>query len=204
MIRVALLDDHPAVRAGLKAILAPEPDLQVVGSAAGEDELWPLLECTHPALVILDLHHPGRDGLALCLQIKRQPDAPAVLLYSADTPAALVVAAAVAGADAIVSESSAAPTLVEAIRAVARNPRTIPQVSAQMKADAAARLDPADHAILAMRVAGESPVEIAATLGVADATIAHRIAALDGEDGDFIGNADFLKRPEQPCGPRSC
>jgi DNA-binding NarL/FixJ family response regulator len=81
------------------------------------------------------------------------------LLYSAYTPAALVVAAVVAGADAIVSKSSAAATLVEAIRAVARNPRTIPRISPQMKADAAARLDPADHAILAMRVAGDSPVE---------------------------------------------
>jgi hypothetical protein len=91
---------------------------------------------------------------------------------------ALVVAAAVAGADAIVSKSSAAATLVEAIRAVARNPRTIPRISPQMKADAAARLDPADHAILAMRVAGDSPVEIAATLGVPDTTIAHRIAAI--------------------------
>jgi DNA-binding NarL/FixJ family response regulator len=47
-----------------------------------------------------------------------------------------------------------------------------------MKADAASRLDSADHAILAMRVAGDSPVEIAATLGFTDATIAHRIAAI--------------------------
>jgi DNA-binding NarL/FixJ family response regulator len=178
MIRVACLDDHPAVRTGLQAILATEPDLRLVGSAADEPELWPLLERTHPAVVILDLHHPGRDGLELCLQIKRQPDAPAVLLYSAYTPAALLVAAAVAGADAIVSKSSAAATLVEAIRAVARNPRAIPAISPQMKADAAARLDPADHAILAMRVAGDSPVEIAATLGVPDATIGHRIAAI--------------------------
>jgi DNA-binding NarL/FixJ family response regulator len=176
MIGVAFLDDHPAVRAGLQAILATEPDVRLVGSAAGEHELWPLLERTYPAVVILHLHHPGRDGLALCLQIKRQPDAPAVLLYSAYTPAALVVAAAVAGA--IVSKSSAAATLVEAIRAVARNPRTIPRISPQMKADAAARLDPADHAILAMRVAGDSPVEIATTLGVPGATIAHRIAAI--------------------------
>jgi len=108
IVRVAFLDDHPAIRAGLQAILATEPDLRLVGFAAGEHELWPLLERTHPAVVILDLHHPGRDGLALCLQIKRQPDAPAVLLYSAYTPAALLVAAAVAGADAIVSKSSAA------------------------------------------------------------------------------------------------
>jgi DNA-binding NarL/FixJ family response regulator len=178
VIRVAFLDDHPAVRAGIQTILSTEPDLRLVGFAADEQALWPLLERARPAIVILDLHHPGRDGLALCLQITRQPDPPAVVLYSAYTPAALVVAAAVAGADAIVSKSSAATTLVEAIRAVARNPRTIPAISPQMKADAAARLDPADHAILAMRVAGDSPVEIATTLGIPDTTIANRIAAI--------------------------
>jgi DNA-binding NarL/FixJ family response regulator len=149
MIRVACLDDHAAVRAGLQAILATEPDLQVVGFAADEHELWPLLQRTRPAIVVLDLHHPGRDGLALCLRIKRQPDPPAVVLFSAYTPAALVVAAAVAGADAIVSKSSAAVTLLEAIRTVARNPLTIPPITPQMKADAAARLDSADHAIVA-------------------------------------------------------
>ncbi len=89
MIRVALLDDHPAVRAGLQAILANEHDLQLVGFAADEHALWPVLEGTRPAIIVLDLHHPGRDGLALCLQIKRQPDSPAVLLYSAQASAAL-------------------------------------------------------------------------------------------------------------------
>jgi DNA-binding NarL/FixJ family response regulator len=178
MIRVAILDDHPAVRAGLQAILAAEPDPQAVGSAAGDHELWPLLKRTRPAIVVLDLHDPGRDGLALCLRIKRQPDPPAVLLYSAYTPAALVVAAAVAGADAIVSKSDTAATLVQAIRAVARNPHALPAISPQMKADAAAKLDPTDHAILAMRVAGDLPVAIASTLGVPEPAIAKRIAAI--------------------------
>jgi DNA-binding NarL/FixJ family response regulator len=177
MIRVTLLDDHPAVRAGLEAILAAQPDLQLVGSASAERDLWPLLRRTHPAVAILDLHHPGRDGLALCLEVKLRPNPPAVVLYSAYTPPALVVAAAVAGADAIVSKSSAATTLVEAIRAAARS-RVIPAISRQMTAEAAARLDPADHAILAMRLAGDSTVEIAATLGLPDATIAHRVAAI--------------------------
>src|SRR5690242_3643786 len=132
MIRVAFLDDHPAVRAGLQAILATEPDLQVVGFAADEHELWPLVRETRPAVTILDLHHPGRDGLALCLRIKRQPDPPAVVLYSGYTTDALVVAAAVVGADAVVSKSSSAASLVEAVRAVARNPRTIPPITPQM------------------------------------------------------------------------
>jgi DNA-binding NarL/FixJ family response regulator len=178
MTYVALLDDHPAVRAGVQAILALQPGLHLVGCASNEDELWPMLERTHPIVAILDLHHPGRDGLALCLELKRRPNPPGVVLYSANTPATLVVAAAVAGAGAIVGKSSTAAALVEAIRTVAGNRRTIPPITPRMRADAAAKLDPRDHAILAMRVADTPPVEIAATLGVPAARIARRIAAI--------------------------
>src|SRR5205823_3698184 len=83
-------------RAGVAAILAPDPDLVLVGSAADEEELWPLLRRTRPSVVVLDLHHPGRNGLTLCLQIKRGLHPPAVVLYSATTPTELVVAGAVA------------------------------------------------------------------------------------------------------------
>lgn len=88
MIRVALLDDHPAVRAGLDVILAQHPDLDLVGSAANEGELWSVLTRTRPEVLVLDLHHPGRDGLQICLQVKLATDPPAVVLYSATAPAA--------------------------------------------------------------------------------------------------------------------
>jgi DNA-binding NarL/FixJ family response regulator len=178
MIRVALLDDHPAVRAGLEAILAQEPDLIAVGSAANEEQVWPLLRRTRPDVVVLDFHHPGRDGLALIQDIKRMLHAPAVVLYAASTPDAVVVAGFVAGADAVVGKSSSTRELLEAIREVARAPRTLPRISRQMKVGAAARLDPADHAILAMRLAGESAAEIGAVLGRRASEIAERIATI--------------------------
>src|SRR4051812_21297433 len=178
MIRVAVLDDHPAVRFGLQAILAPEADLLLVGSAANDEQLWPLLRDTRPDVIVLDEHHPGRDGLALCLEIKRTPRAPAVVIYSATTPAVLVVAAAVAGVDAVVAKSSSNRALLEAIRAVAAEPRRLAPVTPQMKAEAATRLDPSDHAILAMSVAGHTLADIGDTLWPPAPTIADRIAAI--------------------------
>jgi DNA-binding NarL/FixJ family response regulator len=65
IVRVAVLDHHPALRAGLDAILTPEPDLVAVGSAANEEQVWPLVRRTRPDVIVLDLHHPGRDGLTL-------------------------------------------------------------------------------------------------------------------------------------------
>jgi DNA-binding NarL/FixJ family response regulator len=176
--RVAVLDDHPAVRAGLAAILAPEPDVVYVRSAADKQELWPLLRRTRPSVVVLDLHHPGRDGLTLCLQIKRELQPPGVVLYSAATTTELVVAAAVAGADAIVRKSAGTPELVEAIRTAAATPDAPAPVSPGMRIEAAARLDPADHAVFAMRLAGDSPAAIGATLGLTAAAVAERIRAI--------------------------
>ena len=178
MIRVAVLDDHPAVRVGLDAILAAEPDLVSVGFAADEEEVWPLLRRTRPSVIVLDVHHPGRDGLTLCLRIKSELQPPAVILYSAATPPALVVAATVAGADAVVSKASTALALLETIRAVAHAPRTRPTISPQMRAEAAAQLDPFDHAVLAMRLAGDTPTDIGATLGLSVAAVADRIATI--------------------------
>jgi DNA-binding NarL/FixJ family response regulator len=178
MIRVAVLDDHPAVRAGVQAILSPEPDLVSVGSAASEDQLWPLLRRTRPDVIILDVHHPGRDGLALCLDIKHRLQAPGVVLYPASTPDALVVAGVVAGADAVVGKSSSSGALLEAIRDVARAPRVMPSISRRMRIGAAAMLDPADHAILAMRLAGAAAADIGAVLGLPAPEIADRIATI--------------------------
>jgi DNA-binding NarL/FixJ family response regulator len=178
MIRVALLDDHPAVRAGLEAILAREPGLQVVGSAADEKQLWPLIRRGRPDVIVLDVHHPGRDGLMLSLQIKRLLPAPAVVPYSASTPDELVVAGVVAGADAVVGKASSTAALVDAVREVARAPRTPPRITGRMRTDAATRLDPADHSILAMRLAGHTLADIGAVLGLAGAEMADRVAAI--------------------------
>jgi hypothetical protein len=68
--------------------------------------------------------------------------------------------------------------LLEAIRALARTPRSLPQISLRMRREAAARLDPADRPILAMRLAGDQPAEIGHTLRLPPRAIGARIAAI--------------------------
>jgi DNA-binding NarL/FixJ family response regulator len=53
-IRIAILDDSPVVRAGLRSVLASERDLEAVGFAANEHELGVLLAHTRPDVVLLD------------------------------------------------------------------------------------------------------------------------------------------------------
>jgi len=159
-------------------MLAPATDLRLVGSAAGEPEIWTLLSRHTPNVVVLDLHHPGRDGLALCLAIKHGPNPPAVVLYSATVTGDLAAAAAVAGADAIVGKADPADALIDAIRAAAVPHPAGHLLGAGPLAGAAAALDPADHAILAMRLAGNRADEIADTLRAPIPAIEARIETI--------------------------
>lgn len=142
LIRIAHLDDHLATRAGLRALIAGEPDLISVGAAADEADLWTLLRRTHPSLVVLDLHRPGRDGLLLCLALKALVPTPAVLVYTGATHEHLTVAARVAGADGIVAKSEDRRALLEAIRLTGRNRGGRVEVAPSLRARAALSLDP--------------------------------------------------------------
>ena len=177
-IRIALLDDHPAIRAGFEVIVAAEADLQVVGFAANEAELWPILRQTRPDVLVLDAHHPGRGGLELCVEIKRRQQAPAIVIHTATATDSLVAAAALAGAGAVVSKSAPTIILLDAIRALAMAPRTTVPLSWRIAREAAARLDSADHAILAMALAGNLPDEIGDTLWLPPSAVVDRITAM--------------------------
>lgn len=172
--RVAALDDHWAVRAGLEAVIGSQPDMVMVGSATGEDELDSLLRRTDPSILMLDIHHPGASGFAIALRLKRRAPSPRIVLHSGrgGTPL-LTAAAAIAGMDAIVAKSCTRRELLEAIREVAHGDSGI-EVSLSSRRRAAARLDPADHGILAMRLAGLPWHEIASTLGIDGASLTRR------------------------------
>ena len=91
MIRVLVVDDHPAMQAGLTAVLRAEPGLVPVGAVETEFELWPALTRTRPDVVLLDYHLTSSNGLALCRQVKRTLPPPAVLLFSAYADALHIV-----------------------------------------------------------------------------------------------------------------
>ncbi|UPK74075.1 response regulator transcription factor [Nocardioidaceae bacterium SCSIO 66511] len=63
MIRVALADDQLLVRAGLRALLDAEPDIEVVGEASDGEEAVALVRAEHPDVVLMDIRMPGTDGL---------------------------------------------------------------------------------------------------------------------------------------------
>jgi DNA-binding NarL/FixJ family response regulator len=175
MIRILIVDDHPAMRAGLTAVLRSEPGFVPLDAATSERDLWPMLNRTKPDVVVLDYHLPGDDGLVLCRRIKRTVPAPAVLLYSAYADAALTIPARLAGVDGLVSKSAPANELYDAIRRVARGERVLPAISRELLDGAGNRLGPEELPILGMTIEDTPLKEIAATLNVEPAEIARRV-----------------------------
>jgi DNA-binding NarL/FixJ family response regulator len=167
VIRVAVLDRQPALRAGLTAILRAAPGLAFAGAVGDRRELDALVYRSDPDVVVVDDVRARVAGRAR------------VVLYAGRVTPTLVLAAAVAGIDAVVDKTGDA--LPEAIRAVAAGERVLPAIDPREHARAARRLDPRDRPIFAMRLAGTSPRDIAAVAGLGIAALNARITAIVGQ-----------------------
>ena len=180
MCRVALLDDHPAVLAGLRRLIDAELDLEVVAAGLTAQDLARQLERTTTDVLITD-HDLGRsDGLAFCLRAKRRRAAPAIIIYSAYGGPALILAARAAGADAIVDKAEPVARLLTAIRAVAAGERLLPAVPRSAFETAVSKLEDEDLAVFAMLLDDTSPQEIAQTLRTKEADINRRAQRIVG------------------------
>ena len=74
MIRVALVDDQAMVRAGLRALLAAEEGVEIVGEASDGDAALELVRAERPDVVLMDIRMPGTDGLEATRRIAADPD----------------------------------------------------------------------------------------------------------------------------------
>jgi DNA-binding NarL/FixJ family response regulator len=180
MIRLALLDDHPAVLAGLRRLVEHEPDLLIVGAAPSAPELACQLGSQRADVVVLDHDLARSDGLSQCRRIKDRPSPPAVIIYSAFASSALALAARVARADAVVSKTAPVSSLLAAIRAVAVGETMLPEIPREAYETAVGRLPSEDLPVLAMLLDGESPPAIAEALRTEPAEIAWRAQRIIG------------------------
>jgi len=119
-IRVLLADDHPVVRAGIRAILESESDFQIVGEAEDGHEAQEMTVRLRPQVLLLDLHMPGPRPVETVAWVQSYCPETAVLVLTAhdiDTYLAAMISAGVAG---FVVKEEAPETLVEAVRRAAR------------------------------------------------------------------------------------
>jgi DNA-binding NarL/FixJ family response regulator len=165
VIGVLVVDDHPAVRAGLAGLLRSEPGLCCLATAESAEGGIDAARRTEPAVVVADYELPDRDGLTLCSDLKALRNAPGVIVYSAFARPGLLPAAAVAGADAMLDKAAPAEELFDTIRVVARGEGRLPTPPPEVLKRAFALLDTEQIVRFGMAVNGAPPDEIAAVAG---------------------------------------
>lgn len=176
MIRVLIVDDHPALRAGLRAVLDAEPGIVVAGESAGDEEsLWPAMNHSRPDVLLLDYHLPRGDGLQLCYRVKHEVPAPRVIIFSAYANPNLALPARLAQADGLLAKDVGARDLFHAIRAVYGGERLIPPISGTVLEEAFTRLEPEHHAVIGLLLDGTSEADVAQTLGVERRDVRHAV-----------------------------
>lgn len=162
-IHVLLVDDHPAVRHGIRALIADQPDMVMIAEHSGASR--DTSEVARWAdVAVVDYHLGDRDGLWLTRQIKQRPGAPPVLIYSAFADTTLAVAAIVAGADGLLPKASLGEELTIAVRRLVHGRQYFPAIPASTAAALSVGLAPHDQAILSMLLHGVATGEIASRL----------------------------------------
>jgi DNA-binding NarL/FixJ family response regulator len=181
MIRVCVVDDHPALRTGLWTVIRTEPGMVFEGSASGPDDALALVELVRPDVVLVDYQLPKEDGLLLCQRLKALPQPPKVLVYSAYSDSALAIPAVLAGADGMVSKAAPADELLDTIRRVARGCTLLPPMSPAVVGASAAKLDPDDVPIFSMMMDSTPLSKVAEVMGVEESELTVRLRGMLGK-----------------------
>jgi DNA-binding NarL/FixJ family response regulator len=174
-VRVLVADDHPVVRAGLRALLSAEPGLAVVAEAGSGEETVLMARQHQPDVVLMDLRMPGAGGLAAIRQLSAdQPGVRVVVLTTYDSDADILPAVE-AGAAGYLLKDTPRDTLVGAIFAAARGETVLaPSVAGRLvNRLRAARPDaPAARETLSAR---ETEVLVLAGRGLTNAQIGREL-----------------------------
>ncbi len=179
-IRVLLADDHPLIRAGIRAILSDEEDVVVVGEAKDAHEVQSLCVELTPDVLLLDLSMPGPPPMQTAAFLRDHNLPVKVVALTAHNDDAYIRGLMVVGVDGYVLKDEAPDVIAQAIRTVCRGGTWFSRAVAEKTADMQAYLrDAADEPVLSARelevlscvAEGLANKEIAARLGVSEKTI---------------------------------
>jgi DNA-binding NarL/FixJ family response regulator len=176
MIKVLIADDHPVVRDGLRAMLATQPDMQLVGEAATGTQAVELARAFRPDVVLMDLQMPELDGPAAIATLRDKDPAVRVLVLTTFGTDADITRAIDAGATGYLLKDAPREQLFNAIRSAARgesvlSPSVATRVLGRMRAPAEEALSPRELEILQAVARGLSNRDIGRQLYVSETTV---------------------------------
>jgi DNA-binding NarL/FixJ family response regulator len=148
VITVAVADDQALVRAGFRALLEAEPEMDVVGEAADGEAALALVRATHPDVILMDIRMPGVDGLEATKQIGQDParSSTRVLVLTTFELDEYVFEALRVGASGFLVKDTEPADLVKAVRAVAAGDALLsPSVTRRLIEHVAVAAKPLPH-----------------------------------------------------------
>ena len=172
-LRVMCVDDHPLVRKGVAAILANEPDMELVAEASDGQEAVEKYRQLHPHVVLMDLRMPHMDGTEATRAIRSQdPEARIIALTSYDGDQD-IYRALEAGVRGYILKEMVHSEVVKAIRTVQAGKRLMPPEVAERLSEyfPQVALTPREVEVLSLVARGMANKEIAHKLGTANGTI---------------------------------
>ena len=193
-VTVLLVDDEPLVRAGLRAVLEAQPDIEVIGEAADGAAVIPLVRQLRPDVVAMDVRMPLMDGIEATRAVLRTVDEPPkILVVTTFENDEYVYEALRAGADGFLLKRARPSEIVHAVRLVAEGesllfPASVRQLAAAYgdgdgnravrAAMERARLTEREAEVLRLMARGLSNAEIATRLIVGTETVKSHVSAV--------------------------
>jgi DNA-binding NarL/FixJ family response regulator len=198
MITVAIVDDHPIVRAGLRAILDSAGDIHVAAEGATAAEAMRLVTEARPDVLVLDVNLPDGSGLDVARKLCAQRTHPAILILTIHRDPQTVFGLLECGAAGYVLKDDALETLAHAVRAVAQGDNWLsPAIASQVLRRSVTvnsggreeappgnhNLTPAELRVLRLLAEGKDNTAIADILVVTKRTVQNHISNLYGKLG---------------------
>ncbi|HEX5994683.1 MAG TPA: response regulator transcription factor [Jiangellales bacterium] len=197
-VRILVADDQELVRAGFVAVLATQPDFEVVGEAATGREAVELVRAHRPDVVLMDVRMPDLDGIGATAEICRDARSHSrVLILTTFDLDEYVLAALRVGASGFLLKDTPRDSLYAAVRTVAAGDALLaPSVTRRLierhlhltKPSAeleykVSRLTERERDVLSLLARGQSNTEIAATLHLGEATIRTHVGHIFAKTG---------------------